>query len=943
VISYTSDSYLRIPSAYGQALGGPRWSVGGDAVEFADGRTLAFSRELALFLDGFAAEREPIAFAHILHLVLLFVRGPVFAPSPRLDLAALFRGAQGPRPHRTAGAFCAWLCEDLPADPLRPDPEELQSILNSGAVAAPVGFLALPGDTVTLPAAGESTNAPEPPLTAEEFERLVVERLDRCSISTILSWLRNGQAPEEVPEAMIEAILDHRPRGYRATLETELDRPRLRGALEFVERLEGALVLPPRRRSRERLPFGGYADVSNKGRPERLLPSQFALETDELLRRFAENELLYFHREEPHETEAEGLVVVIDQGVRTWGEVRPILVAGALALAARADRTSVALRLGATSNDGELVDPLESDAQALGALLESADLSIEPSRALAFAIEQIRSAGWEADRADLVLLTHPRALREPEVERVAKSLPEGDRLFALTIDEHRDAQLAELRDGRPLTLSRFRIEPAKAEKPRQAARRRLHARRRAGTWDGDVEPIGFPFATPTGAIRSPKPGLFTFDASGDWFLAIGRLGVPQLWNSEEGGFEVLPRAMANGAVLRFVERVVGVRHGFLILGRTDQPNRRVAAHYDLHERTVTVRSRFAPAHSVWQTYYLESAHAIVETGRVSWFLDLKSGFQHRRERWRSAARIPEAIRQAEAEVARIGPPPPWITALNEDDTRPGAGVSVRLRNSSGTVSLSGPGLDSWRPFRPFQNGVPLLAERTLTAAMFQGRTLALLVDAEENGRWYLFRGPDPVLLPDPDAIGLRNLTLSPDGRRIAIRRENERFELHDVDHVLLPSRVTPPFQKAKPLEILLGRGWMRLTRPRALTIQIDWSNGRLKERRVRSSDEDNPRDPPIASSRDASGTHLPELVAYDPIRFRTSAAGAGLVATADIFGPVVLSDAEGRLRCMIHMGRDRCAYWTPEGVRWGDRELLGAEPTPDGDVKIAERLQRLSH
>ncbi len=65
--------------------------------------------------------------------------------------------------------------------------------------------------------------------------------------------------------------------------------------------------------------------MTTTGNPEQILPSQFALDDLEFLRRFAERELLYFRREEPHSRTREELVVLLDQGVRTWGIVRLVL------------------------------------------------------------------------------------------------------------------------------------------------------------------------------------------------------------------------------------------------------------------------------------------------------------------------------------------------------------------------------------------------------------------------------------------------------------------------------------------------------------------------------------------------------------------------------------------------------------------------------------------
>ena len=75
---------------------------------------------------------------------------------------------------------------------------------------------------------------------------------------------------------------------------------------------------------------------------------QFALEPMEFLRRLAEHEMLYFRREEPHERVSEDLVVLLDQGVRTWGPVTVDGPAGPAAgfvvlLSVPADATSLTI------------------------------------------------------------------------------------------------------------------------------------------------------------------------------------------------------------------------------------------------------------------------------------------------------------------------------------------------------------------------------------------------------------------------------------------------------------------------------------------------------------------------------------------------------------------------------------------------------------------------
>ena len=222
--------------------------------------------------------------------------------------------------------------------------------------------------------------AEEPGLEAAELEELVRRAADSLSDDEIRHWLRHGRG---AGASDVEPPMPPRPRSLAETL-AELERsPRLAGVGRLVSRLEGAISLPPRRLAWSELQDGGYSDITTKGAPEQILPIQFALEGEEFLRRFAERELLYFYREEPRQPTTEEIVVVLDQGARTWGDVRLVLAGAALALARQAERRGIAIKLAVTSNDGVPVDPAQLEPRALGELLEASDLSAHPGGALA--------------------------------------------------------------------------------------------------------------------------------------------------------------------------------------------------------------------------------------------------------------------------------------------------------------------------------------------------------------------------------------------------------------------------------------------------------------------------------------------------------------------------------------------------------------------------------
>ena len=69
-----ADGYLTIPTASAEELDGVRWSHRCDALELADGTTLALAGEVQLILEGvFSRPRVP-PFAFILNLLLMLKR-----------------------------------------------------------------------------------------------------------------------------------------------------------------------------------------------------------------------------------------------------------------------------------------------------------------------------------------------------------------------------------------------------------------------------------------------------------------------------------------------------------------------------------------------------------------------------------------------------------------------------------------------------------------------------------------------------------------------------------------------------------------------------------------------------------------------------------------------------------------------------------------------------
>ncbi len=445
-----------------------------------------------------------------------------------------------------------------------------------------------------------------PAITPEEFERRVIDRLAAYSDDELPCWLQNGRGPIHEAGAALARVQPPLPRTLMGVLAALLLRPRLAGAETYVTRLVGALTLPPRRLAPQELPVGGYADMTTRGAVEHILPSQHALDELEFLRRFAERELLFFRREEPPAQNRQEIAILIDQGVRTWGDVRLVLAAAALALGKQCAGRAQQFRFAGTSNAGRLLDPLEADVETLGELIEASDLSFDPGAALEAVLEQPCDA-----LRDVVLLTHPRNLREPDVLAAARRAGKRDRVFAVALDEEGTAAMSEIRHGAPVLLRQFRVEFVAAQ-PAPPVAAPEEPLKPFAAWAGDVEPIPCPFRFGT----SGRITHFEFDHGGQRLLTVSAGDMLHLWGLHGDDREVLPRPFLEGYLLRDIQKVVGVIGGFVLLGGHDARGV-YAAHYDLLRRRCQARYlNLGPGWSVLRAHYLPEFHSLRLLQRV---------------------------------------------------------------------------------------------------------------------------------------------------------------------------------------------------------------------------------------------------------------------------------------------------------------------------------------
>jgi hypothetical protein len=718
-----------------------------------------------------------------------------------------------------------------------------------------------------------------------------------------------------------------------------------------VSQLVGALTLPPRRFERQELAVGGYSDVTTRGRLDAILPSQFALDEWDFFRRLAENELLYFRREDPPSRTRQELVVVFDQGVRTWGDVRLVLSAAVLALGKQAARRGVPFLVAATADDGKLVDPLMADPEELGEVLEASDLSSHPGLAL----ERVLERTAECSR-DVVLLTHPRSLAEADVVSAARrAVAPAVRLFALTLDGSGAAGLSELKRGVPVKVREFHVDFTRST-PRPVA-----PPDEAGPWRGDVEPVGFPFRF--GIHGTIAPDHFCFDHEGDWLLTVAENGMLYLWKADGTGAEILPRGLVDGQVLTSIEGVVGVAGGFAVVGRDGK--RPIVLHYDLVRRTCVCHRPDVAIPPPWLLCYSGRHHAVVMHTPVNdvreaagCAVDLSTGV------WEWPQQPGPPSRAREAWLAwRNGDVPGRKVCVSAQTASVmalgtgcfGSGASelappvCRFNWSDGQVELRGV-TQPWKPFIPLADGLPVLKGATIVEAQYRAGTLALLCSHSDwpNLSLRLFRGPDGVPLEEIPVQARQlggfvregDFVLSDDGERLARRVHYGKLEIRDLGG--RPPVLTQVGGFSARVGLFVGRQGLLLLTGQHYSQLLRWDTNRLSVGQERPPSDLLQRHPAWLPERlPATAAGVPSFLKYDPDRFLTGSQRE-VLAVADRYGQVAIFDHQQRLVCMFFAFRGTLAGWMPDGTRFGPASITGGPPSPGAMEKFGRALRAAS-
>ncbi|WP_422926617.1 hypothetical protein [Singulisphaera sp. PoT] len=931
--------YLAIPDEYARWLGGLRWSDNLEAVEYrAQGRevgcTFAMSEEIGLLLEGFRTREELIPFSYVLHFLHELGLGIRYSYTTQIVQSTSLSGefhSLG-RPLRNAGALLAFLTRDLersndpPASKLLF--EELKRRRRSAFDADRQGDEAERGEIASL----------EP----QAFEKFLTDALRGMPRDQLVHWLKHGcDLREDLPADLVPKL----PRSIHEAFDYAAGQPRLASALALVSAIEGMLTLPPRDRQSTIVPTGGYSDLSTRGLPEQIVPSQLVLDSDEFVRRFSQNELLYFQRETPQSPFNLELILLLDQGVRTWGEVRPILVASLMALARRAERAGFSVRIATTGEPLPAWDPLQLDAESLGRKLGASDLTLSPASALRTLLDSLGERQY-----DVVLLTHPRSLESQDV--LASAWVEGKttRLFAATADDDGRLVLSDLRHGVAIPRSQSRVSPPKLEAPAadppqpQSGFPEPPAR-----WKGAVEFPDFPFFFQP-CFDKVEDHLFDLDVSGDRLMIATASGLIASWScvGETATAEALPRAIVGDRPLASICRVLGVIGGFVLAGR--QGSVSVLVHYDFRSRMCKIHNLGSIDVETAEYSYINELHcAIVRTGSEGVVaIDLaakalRSTTSPVQPPTHNSTRATQAWNLA---IARL-----QLDQYNAKRSSAGVGdigskesdsdFTLELDSSTGSILLGGSS-GITRSHVPKAEGRPILIGASVIARKASGGVYGAILGTSHRRILVLFsmRSRNPLATINVER-NCEGFALRRNARRVGLRVGKNRVEVYNTwsrNSTFLKTEGSP---NPSDLTLNLGSKFLAIRRKNEARL-LHWDDGILGVEVIQPNHSifelRSYSGPPIYAKLGSRNDGL----RYDEARFQRGATIATMTALVDAFDHIYLFDSQSRFLCVFLLVDSHVAAWMSNGTRLGPSQVLGGVATPDAAERIGKVLLQAS-
>lgn len=409
-----------------------RWGDGGAVVEWQDGRTLCYRKELESYLDALQDRGLPPLASVLLVIAacqdnwkqspingeglgeLAEKLGEKLNPESQEAISLLGRIHDLPKAFRgpeTRG----WLLKALfpDNDPAHAavsflDTKEVLQTFRQGRIDAWLTHVAIHEMADLL-------NDALHPLVLAAREFPTTQALD----TFVRTGLKNVPKPAEIP--------------VPSTTETEtptlieelLEDNRTSGIAHLAQHLIAALHIPMQARGSNDMPIGGVSDITNKGNLDRLLLSELAQDDTTLMARLANNEALYLRREEPPMKLEKERIVLIDTTLRLWGMPKAFSVSAALACILTL-RPGLSMRGFVLGGSHYLPADLASKDGILD-VLGRLDTDLHCGDALADCLKEVGRQGKE-----VILVTGQENIHSPEFAPLLTALqPQLDILIAL--------------------------------------------------------------------------------------------------------------------------------------------------------------------------------------------------------------------------------------------------------------------------------------------------------------------------------------------------------------------------------------------------------------------------------------------------------------------------------------------------------------------------------
>jgi hypothetical protein len=312
-----------------------------------------------------------------------------------------------------------------------------------------------------------------------------------------------------------------------------------------------------------------------------------------------------------------------------------------------------------------------------------------------------------------------------------------------------------------------------------------------------------------------------------------------------------------------------------------------------------------------------------------------------------AARFTARARRAVESIHETGriPVGDWATGPGGSSVD-ASGRDVRLDAETGTLEYRW-GLTKVHTLTPLSDGVPALKGARIACTRRGRDVLAIRLQWPQHADIvFLSTCRDALLGTFSQDLAQQpadsSFALSRDGRRFALRLNDQQVEVRDVPGDRPPVAVTPK-EDVWIHFASLGRSCLLVRefdlggprRPRLMCL-IRWDRGRLEVDYQDPAQTFQALGGVIAESRGLPPSSRTGSHRDDPLRFSQFVDHVELRILIDQYNHLAVLDRDGELIGMFYVAGREFAAWMPDGTRLGSSRLIGGPSTP----RAAERWAR---